>query len=623
MDVLLQVFCLCLCLTESLLLLTSKRPPKMCLAEQCCTVLRKPMRILRLSSLSGTLAPRSTGCTTTLSTPKSVPTAGWIRVVLCQRVDFLLPLTLFFDQFWRSFAKLFAYLDDWYLWIKPQYLLQTIAVFTAATRSVNLAAQSTKTQVWKGSCQDPIPPEFQDKVTLTLSCLGGHLQIHGDTEPSPVVLGEQATMEKTTQRFQKIATTLADLNAEGLNVQTVNDLLTMYVGAASQHVLRMSFVPEQEAHNFDRQVMTFWSRLIQRDITSQLFFLPFKLGGFGVGSAVQRHAGAPWRAWQSIIPTLMATTQSLDTDSLFRSTPLLRAQLTQLQSTISQQMNKPSFQLKPLGAALRLQTTQKKKASTIQRNIHKQLYNSLTDTPTEQAILLSQSTAHTGGHLVQPSSEAYEAEDRCFRVSVARRLMLPHPAAANPAVVQFCRNKSAAGVICNKPVDPQQHHCYSCRYGGGVDRRHAVVGRCLADVIQSHCGAKVFIEQEVLALTRVVNGQTEHARMDPLVQSRIWMCPLLSLAVRPWSLQPAQNQDLWPKDRKRTKSTDIHTSTSFPSSLRPQVGLAHMPGNSSATSCEMPITRHKPSGIPGQPSKVCSTAPTPNNKSQPPSRDPQ
>ena len=147
-------------------------------------------------------------------------------------------------------------------------------------------------------------------------------------------------MEKTTQRFQKIATTLADLNAEGLNVQTVNDLLTMYVGAASQHVLRMSFVPEQEAQNFDRQVLTFWSRLMHRDITSQLFFLPLKVGGFGVGSAVQRHAAAPWRASQSVIPSLMATTQSPDTDSLFRSTPLLRAQLTQLQSTISKQMNK-------------------------------------------------------------------------------------------------------------------------------------------------------------------------------------------------------------------------------------------------------------------------------------------
>ena len=132
--------------------------------------------------------------------------------------------------------------------------------------------------MWRGSCQDPIPPEFQDKVTLTLSCLGGHLQIHGDIEPSPVVLGEQTTMEKTTQRSQRIATTLADLNADGLNAQAVNDLLTMYVGAAGQHVLRMSFVPEQEAHNFDRQVTTFRSQLIQRDIASPLFFFPSSLG---------------------------------------------------------------------------------------------------------------------------------------------------------------------------------------------------------------------------------------------------------------------------------------------------------------------------------------------------------
>ena len=70
---------------------------------------------------------------------------------------------------------------------------------------------------------------------------------------------------------------------------------------ASQHALRMSFVPEQEAQIFDRQVITYWSRLMHRDITSQLFFLPFKLGGFGVGSAVQRHAVAPWRALQSVI----------------------------------------------------------------------------------------------------------------------------------------------------------------------------------------------------------------------------------------------------------------------------------------------------------------------------------
>ena len=279
----------------------------------------------------------------------------------------------------------------------------------------------------------------------------------------------------------------------------------MYVGAASQHVFRMSFVSEQEAHNFDRQVMTFWSRLMHRDISSLLFFLRLKLGGLGVGSAFQRHAAAPWRAWQSIIPTLMATTQSPDTDTLFNAAPRLRAQLAQLQTTFSLQMNKPAFLLKPLA--------QMKQVSTIQRNLHKQIFVSLTDTPVERSVLLSQSTSHSGAHLMQPSSEAYEAEDCCFRVSVARRLMLP--AAPNAAdVVLSCPNKSAAGVICNKPVEAQQHHCCGCRYGGGVHRRHAAAGRCLADVIQSHSGAGVFIEQEVPALTRVVNGQTEHARMD-------------------------------------------------------------------------------------------------------------
>ena len=266
-------------------------------------------------------------------------------------------------------------------------------------------------------------------------------------------------------------------------------------------------------------------------------------------------------------------------------------------------MNKPSFQLQPLGAALRLQTTQKKQVSTIQRNTHKQLYNSLTDTPTEQAILLSQSTSHTGAHLMQPRSEAYEIEDRCFRVSVARRLMLPQPVAANPAdVVQFCPNKSAAGVICNKPLDPKQHHCYGCRYGGGVDRRHAALARCLADIIHSHSGVKVFIEQEVPALTRVVNGQTEHARMDLVFN--LHGC-----------LLPAQNQDLWPRERRRPSSTGTHTSILSRSFLRQLVDLVHMPGNSLTICCEMLTTHQLLSETLGPPSKVCFTVPSPNNNS--------
>ena len=137
-------------------------------------------------------------------------------------------------------------------------------------------------------------------------------------------------------------------------------------------------------------------------------------------------------------------------------------------------------------------------------------------------------------------------------------------------------------------------------YGGGVDRRHAAVGRCLADVIQSHGGAKVFIEQEVPALTRVVNGQIEHARMDLFFNLYGSVTYLDVSIVAPFSCNPSlvSAASTKPglmekkKERRKTNLTDIHTSTSFLSSSRPQVGLAHMPGNSSTTSCEMPITRH-------------------------------
>ena len=174
--------------------------------------------------------------------------------------------------------------------------------------------------------------------------------------------------------------------------------------------------------------------------------------------------------------------------------------------------------------------------------------------------------------------------------------MLPHPAAANPAdVVQFCLNKSATGVICNKPVDPKQLHCCGCRYGGGVDRKHAAVGRCLADVIQCHSGVKVFIEQEVLALTRVVNGRTEHARMDLVFNLNGSVTHVDVSIVAPFSCSPSLVSAASTKPglmAKRAKKNKFDTSTSFLSSWRPQVGRAHMPRNSLATSCEMPTTRH-------------------------------
>ena len=56
----------------------------------------------------------------------------------------------------------------------------------------------------------------------------------------------------------------------------------------------------------------------------------------------------------------MASTHSPDTDTLFNAAQRLRAQLAQLENTLSLQMNEHTILLKPLGAALRQKNCSKK-----------------------------------------------------------------------------------------------------------------------------------------------------------------------------------------------------------------------------------------------------------------------
>ena len=274
-------------------------------------------------------------------------------------------------------AKLWAHLDDWYIWIKPQHITEAIELISTATRTINLELQPTKIHIFTATCNSPIPPAFQDKAKSTLKCLGTQLRLAGDSEGSPVELGGRPSMQTATQRFQNISATLRELNQAGLKMQTVNVLLTMYVFAASQHALRTTFVPLEEAVSFDNEIVSYWSQLAGRDVTSPLFHLPLRMGGLGVGSAVQRHAAAPWTAWHSIIPTIMEATDSPDIDSLFAPTPILRSPLHQLQITLAQQMNTPSLLLKSLGAALQMHGSQKGIVNTIQQTTHQQLLSSL------------------------------------------------------------------------------------------------------------------------------------------------------------------------------------------------------------------------------------------------------
>ena len=162
--------------------------------------------------------------------------------------------------------------------------------------------------------------------------------------------------------------------------------------------------------------------------------------------------------------------------------------------------------------------TRKTLVNAIQRTLHKQLVDSHVDNPTQNAILLlSQTAKNTAAHLQQPNSDAHEADDSCFQVSLARRLLLAHPAASHPTNISpTCPNVSAAKRTCACPTDTHQLHSMTCRSGGGVDQRPALA-KCFADLITPHTAAPRSTSNKLspgLSRSTQPGAQAEGARID-------------------------------------------------------------------------------------------------------------
>ena len=235
-------------------------------------------------------------------------------------------------------------------------------------------------------------------------------------------------------------------------------------------------------------------------------------------------------------------------------------------------MNKLALLLKPLGPALRTNTTRKRLVTGVQKHLHKQLLEGhatshppLCLRPTLVLILCS------------PTAKPMRLTTVVFVCPLPRdsccRTLQPQTPQAFFDVPQQRRT----GQICGKSVDAQQHHCYGCRYGGDVDRRLAAVARCLAHVIHSNNGTKVYIEQSIPALTRVQHGQVEHTRMDLVFDQN-------GNTTYPSLPQPASAQATWPREPKKSTLSDIHIPLLFRLSWRSRATQDTTPKSLSATS---------------------------------------
>ena len=130
---------------------------------------------------------------------------------------------------------------------------------------------------------------------------------------------------------------------------------------------------------------------------------------------------------------------------------------------------------------------------------------------------------------------------------------------------------------------------YGYRYDG-VDHRHAAVARCRADVIQTHNGTKVYVEQTVPFLSRLVNNQVEHAREDLVFDSN-GITMFINVAI----VTPVSSTSGLTREPRRSSLNVTHTSTLSRLFWRPQAAPATMPRSSSAPSSPKNDSQLQPS----------------------------
>ena len=122
-----------------------------------------------------------------------------------------------------------------------------------------------------------------------LPCLGGMISFVRRREPLEAVgVMDDTAARQRVLRLQNYATQVTGLLEEGLAMQHCFTQLRAYVSGAAAHCMRVRLAYDRAWASYGRVVETVVERWLGGPLNTAgkcLRFLPFRLGGWGVGSA--------------------------------------------------------------------------------------------------------------------------------------------------------------------------------------------------------------------------------------------------------------------------------------------------------------------------------------------------
>ena len=401
-------------------------------------------------------------------------------------------------------ARLFLYSDDIQVWVAPAAAEQAKRFIAEALALCGLCLRDTKTAVWCPKGQSGIPTSLQQFHVDELKCLGARLVQESEAaEPATPAHGRTSNrLAEAVEKVKQFATTLVDLQASGLPIQTSQALFRHVAHGAVQHIVATVPLSTAEVVAYDAELRRCWERILQlklSDVAWAKSQLPLRDGGLASGAV---HVGLPraaaaFSAMCSRVLPFVASQRGMES-----VTELLDAD-----DYLSSQIYKSVGQLEEAG--LNSSTIpwsngdvprpfrQGKLVRRLAVKAREMFINNMDDLAA--ARWRSCSGAGSSGFLLAPLTGMPTVENTFFRIALAKRfgggIQAGNRAGPCPCCCHIGRNGP-----CTEALDPAGIHPELCMRGGYVVRSHNRLVRWLADWLRdSRAESDVALERKIVA----------------------------------------------------------------------------------------------------------------------------
>jgi hypothetical protein len=381
-----------------------------------------------------------------------------------------------------------AYQDDGYFLLKPAEVPQWMADVEGALQAIGCTANYGKSGIWSRDPSWTAPSGYGiRRLTSMPLVMKQPMSVLAQSLDPSFAIASSTMVQSCILERTRLHARLKSLMQYGLSLQKVSCLFRTATAGDIVFLMQCHVLPAQLLEQFDAGLVTAHNDLVGISASEDLalgaargrWFLPWRLGGFGLHSASISGPGLYMSAWlrdlSEVAETLGACSPSLFVQ---RSAPLSAA-LT----TVNERLNHLGADFSD-GFDAAVEENAKRLSRRWKDEAHSRIVTKLaSEVSQDQNISLQEASGKgSGAWLNFPREPKHNFTDIEFRISIRLRMSL---AVIQPSTHQYCRHYSAQGTLCGGQVDALGLHPLLCKVGGHVVHRHNAVRDELASILSS------------------------------------------------------------------------------------------------------------------------------------------